>query len=103
MSGRRHKRLRKMSVPKEEESRFLQELLHIGGVSIQGLGQILKKLRLDVPCSALYDANHARFLAIRHIERVPMLGKAADFEWELAHPGRLVSTVVAECPELERL
>merc|ERR1711888_129121 len=32
-----------------------------------------------------------------------MLGKAADFEWELAHPGRLVSTMVAECPELGRL
>ena len=51
---------------------------------------------------ALYEANLARFLSIRHIESVPML-RGDDFQWEMAQPCRLLTLMVSECSELNHL
>ena len=108
MDGPRgHKRIRALVDGGDARIRSLQDLLHIGGISIKGLADILKRVRdldpADGSATALYEANLARFLAVRHIESVPMLKGARDFEWELAHPCRLLSTMIEECGALERL
>ena len=102
-SGRQKRICRKAD---DTKTRQIQQLLHTGGISIKGLASLIKKIRdLNLQaCSsaALYEANLSRFLLLRHIEVVPM-SDGGEFQWELAHPCRLVSTMVAECPELERL
>lgn len=107
MDGPKQKRIRALAGRGDARTRHLQELLHIGGISIKGLADILKRVRAADPQASsvtnLYEANLARFLAVRHIESVPMLHGAEDFQWELAHPCRLLSTMISECSELERL
>ena len=107
MDGPRLKRLRSLALGGDEEARKLQDLLHTGGISIQGLVELLRKGRAlgrdGISSSALYEANLARFMVVRHVESIPMENDADNFEWELAHPGRLLSTMIESCPELERL
>ena len=42
-------------------------------------------------------------MEVRHVIPVQMSDGGDDFQWELAHPCRLISSMVGSCPELERL
>lgn len=75
----------------------------MGGVSIKGLGKLLHELRQAGSSTSLYDANLVRFLKVRHLESLPMLHGGGDFQWELAHPCKLVALLIQESAELERL
>ena len=106
MDGPKQKRIRSLAERGDTGPKHLQELLHIGGISIKGLADILKRVRAENAqnrsAKALYEANLARFLSIRHIESVPML-RGDDFQWEMAQPCRLLTLMVSECSELNHL
>ena len=107
MDGPRQKRIRSLALRGDARAKHIQYLLHTGGISIKGLAAISQKVQVAGPQAlsntALYEANLARFLHVRHIVSVPMLNGANDFQWELAHPCRLLSLMLADCPGLERL
>ena len=108
MDGRRQKRIRSVAYQENPRTQHLQNLLHTGGISVRGLGAILQKLRAaDLQKTAnrfeLAEVNLVRFLQVRHTELVPIIGEVEPFEWEMAHPLRLVSLMIAESAELKRL
>lgn len=104
MDSGRQKRIRRKA--DDATTKQILELLHTGGISIKGLATLIRKIQSSnvqaLSSFALYEANLARFMVVRHIETV-RLTDGGDFEWEFAHPAKLVSSMIADCPELERL
>ena len=85
----------------------LQGLLHLGGVSTQGLASILRKIREHgLPDVAsrwqLGSANLALFEDVKHVEHM-ILDDGSEIDWELAHLSRLVALMVSRCPKLAEL
>ena len=84
---------------------LLQSLIHVGGISKQGLRKVLKTLGKDRLCLESVDldvANAVFFESVKHVEHLPM-NNGDVFRWEMCHPCRLIAAMVSECPQLNKL
>ena len=98
----RHKRRRTI------DGCALQQLLHTGGVSQQGLSAIIDKLKQgNVPMDGitrenLMTAELAAFEAVRVEERVQLID-GSEWTWELCEPSLLLSRALRASRELQTM
>ena len=106
MESRRHKRLKGLAASASPGLAALQQLLHRGGITNAALAALLKKIKENpelvdnAKSSNIGDANLAVFFGLRHVHRLPMVGREEPFEWELYDPNRLVAYLIDSCPRL---
>jgi len=87
-------------------SDWLQGVLHTGGISNKGLGDLLKEVKrvVELPAAtsmhSIEQATVARFNALRLLIPMKKAGTDALFEWELVDPSKLVAHSVAASPAL---
>lgn len=97
---------RAMAEAKRQRMQRLQSLLHTGGISEAGLRNLLLKAGSEplpsVSRHELQEANAAIFRSLRHVETMPLLG-GGEFEWDLAHPVKLLQWAVDTHPSLNSL
>ena len=100
--AKRHKRRRTI------DGCALQQLLHTGGVSQQGLSVIIDKLKQgNVPMDgitreSLMTAELAAFEAVRAEERVQLIDGSV-WTWELCEPSLLLSRALRASRELQTM
>ena len=82
---------------------LLQSLMHVGGISTQGLRKVLKTLGKDrLSLESIDVANAVFFESVKHVEHLPM-NNGDVFRWEMCHPCRLIAAMVSESPQLNKL
>ena len=102
---RRAKRVRQELEQPTSGVAVLQSLIHVGGISKQGLRKVLKTLGKDRLCLESVDldvANAVFFESVKHVEELPM-NNGDVFRWEMCHPCRLIAVMVSESPKLDKL
>lgn len=84
----------------------LQSLLHTGGISEKGLRHLLKKAGEEpLPSASRYElqrANAAIFQEVKHVEEMPLVD-GGSWQWELAHPCKVLQWAVDNHPALNDL
>jgi hypothetical protein len=83
----------------------IQSLLHVGGVSRQGLQDILRRLQEQpleggVNADALQNAELTRFVAVRCTETLTLLD-GSTWDWEFCDPAFLVARLLEDSAELQ--
>ena len=81
----------------------LQDLLHVGGVSISGLANLLSRVGPDKSCStSLRDVNLDRFRALHTVLHVP-LHSGELFAWEIVDLSKALPAYLAHSAGLRQL
>ena len=86
----------------------LAELLHTGRVSMNGLSEILYKLRdspalLDSSRRDISAANSKAFLEVATTIQLPSNDSDDTIDWSLAHPNWLLTRTAEQCPHFARV
>ena len=86
----------------------LAELLHTGRVSMNGLSEILYKLRdspalLDSSRRDISAANSEAFNQVATTIKLPSNDSDDTIDWTLAHPNWLLTKTVEQCPHFAQV
>lgn len=89
------------------DSQKLQQLLHKGGISMNGLADLVAALREDDLSrehvrKKMADANRSKFEEIRHSVELP-LAEGGSWVWHFLDPAKLLASLIAESASLQRL
>ena len=99
--ARRPQKQQKLDDGELKVSCRLQKVLNICSASDASVIKLMKALEGQAPAKATVTANrNAKFDSLMHTIRVP-LEKGGEWDWELCHPGLLLSRLVSESQALQ--
>jgi hypothetical protein len=82
----------------------LHKVLHKGGISLNGLADVLRSLRGmntdDCTMHEIRAANSKDFSAVRRVIKLPLVN-GGTWDWELADPCKLLQMALARSPWLQ--
>ncbi len=82
----------------------LHKVLHKGGISLNGLADVLRTLRgMNTDDCTMHEirlANSEDFVAVRRVIKLPLVN-GGTWDWELADPCRLLQMALSRSPWLQ--